>query len=172
MELIKNWIICASRLGAPVIRIFGGKGVPEGYSREDVTEWVVNGVRECASFGKKHGVMIAIQNHNEFFKTADQLVNVLRMIDSDWVGLMVDTGSFERGDPYEEIAKAAPYAVTWQIKELIWAGGKKERINLKRIIAILKNAGYRGYIPIEHIGEVDPKIIMPKFLDEVRQALG
>ena len=172
VELVRKWMICASKLGAPVIRIFAGKGIPEGFTEEEVTGWVVEGIRACAEYGRQYGVMTAIQNHDEFLKTAGQLLRVLKMVDSEWVGLMVDTGSFSTKNAYEEIAKAAPYAITWQIKRLVTVNGRKERIDLERIIAILRNTGYRGYIPIEHIGEGDPKIIMPRFLNEVRQALG
>ncbi len=171
VELVKRWMECASKLGAPVIRIFGGRGIQDGYTEEEVTEWVVEGIKECADYGKKCGVMAAIQNHDDFFKTADQILKVLRMVDSDWVGLMVDTGSFKSADPYKEIAKTAPYAVTWQIKEIITIKGRKEKINLNKIINILRNINYRGYIPIEHVGEGDPKIIVPRFLKEVREAL-
>lgn len=171
VELVKRWMECASKLGAPVIRIFGGRGIQSGYTEEEVTEWVVEGIKECADYGKKCGVMAAIQNHNEFFKTADQILKVLRMVDSDWVGLMVDTGSFRGTDPYEEIAKAAPYAITWQIKEIVTFQDRKEKINLNKIINILRNVDYRGYIPIEHVGEGDPKIVVPRFLKEVREAL-
>ena len=171
VELVKSWMECASKLGAPVIRIFGGRSIQGGYTEEEVTEWVVEGIKECADYGKKCGVIAAIQNHNEFFKTADQLLKVLRMVDSDWVGLMVDTGSFRSAEPYEEIAKAAPYAVTWQIKEIVTFQGREEKINLNKIVNILRNVGYRGYIPIEHVGEGDPKIVVPRFLKEVREAI-
>ena len=39
------------------------------------------------------------------------------MVDSDWFGVIVDTGNFQQGDPYEEIAKVMPYAVNFQVKE-------------------------------------------------------
>ncbi len=172
-EHVRKWMECASRLGSPVLRIFGGRGIPDGYSEEEVTGWVVEGIKRCAEYGKRYGVMAAIQNHNDFFKTAEQCLKVLRMVNSDWIGLMVDIGSFvNTDDPYGEIAKAAPYAVSWQIKQYMTLRGKKEKIDLNKIVTIMRNADYRGYISVEHIGEGDPKIIMPLFLDEVRRAIG
>lgn len=172
IEHIKKWIVCAQKLGAPLVRIFSGQKVPEGFTREVVTEWIVDSIKECADYAGKYGVMIAIQNHDDFLKTADQLLEILKAINSEWVGLMVDTGSFKTNDPYEEIVKVASYAITWQIKELVTVQGRYEKINLNKIVQILKNVNYRGYIPIEHIGEGDPKIIMPEFLKEVRTAVG
>ncbi|MCK4967180.1 sugar phosphate isomerase/epimerase [bacterium] len=172
VQHIKEWMEVASKLGAPVLRIFAGKKIPSGYTKEEVTEWVIDGIKQAAKYGRKYGVMAVIQNHDDFFKTAGEVLNVLKKVNSEWVGLMVDTGSFSRNDPYEEIAKVAPYAVTWQIKRLINYGDRQEKINLKKIVKILKDVNYRGYIPIEHIGKGDPKLIIPQFLKEVRQAIG
>ncbi|MFC1558659.1 sugar phosphate isomerase/epimerase family protein [candidate division KSB1 bacterium] len=172
VQHIKEWMEVASKLGIPALRVFAGKKIPEGYTKEEVTEWVIEGIKQAAEHGRKHGVMAVIQNHDDFLKTSDEVLNILKKVNSKWVGLMVDTGSFSQKDPYEEIAKVAPYAVTWQIKRLVNYGDRMEKINLKKIVKILRDANYRGYIPIEHIGKGDPKIIIPQFLKEVRQAIG
>jgi hypothetical protein len=36
---------------------------------------------------------------------------------------------------------------------------------------IIKESGYRGYLPIETLGEGDPKVKVPQFLNEVREAI-
>ena len=75
------------------------------------------------------------------------------------------------GDPYEEIARLAPYACTWQIKERLYRKGQEEKTDIRRVFAILKEAGYRGYAPIETLGPGDPREKVRRFLDEVRTAL-
>jgi hypothetical protein len=42
---------------------------------------------------------------------------------------------------------------------------------VKRVFAILRDAGYRGYAPIETLGAGDPREKVRRFLDEVRSAL-
>jgi len=42
IELIKNWLTASSKLGASIMRIFAGKGKHEGYSRDEVKEWMVS----------------------------------------------------------------------------------------------------------------------------------
>ncbi|HYK88082.1 MAG TPA: sugar phosphate isomerase/epimerase family protein [Acidobacteriota bacterium] len=171
VEVARSWTDCAVKMGAPAVRIFAGRGVPEGHTREEVAQWVVRAVRRCADYGKTRGVMMALQNHADFIQTADENLALLKMVDSDWLAANVDIGSFRTGDPYEEIAKVAPYAITWQIKENLFIRDKETRTDLNKIAAILKKAGYRGYIQLETLGTGDPKSKMPRFLDQVRKAI-
>lgn len=169
--LIKNWIVCASKLGAPVIRIFSGNEIPSGYNWEQVARWMVEDIQDCVAFGKQHGVLVAVQNHNDFIKTADQAEKIIKMVNSDWFGLVLDIGSYRTGDPYKEIAQTAKYAVNWQLKENLYVNETEEKTNLEKIIPIIMASGYRGYLPIETLGAGDPKIKVPAFLAEVRKAI-
>jgi sugar phosphate isomerase/epimerase len=172
VALVKTWIECAARLGAPILRVFSGAGVPEGYSRSEVTRWVVDGLNQCAEHGRKFGVMPVLQNHADFIRNADDIITVLKGVDSEWLGLHLDIGSFRQAaDPYAEIARVAPYAVTWQIKENLFVGGKEVKTDLGRIMAVIRTAGYRGYLPLETLGEGDPRVKVPRFLEEIRQAV-
>ncbi len=156
IALVKRWIDVAVKLGAPVIRIFAGKQDTTGFTRDQVADWLVRDINECVRYGKERGIIVAIQNHNDFLVTAEETLTILRMVGSRWFGLILDTGSFRRGNPYEEIRTAAPYAVNWQVKELITANGKEEPADLGRIVNIAREAGYRGYLPIETLGPGDP----------------
>ena len=168
---VKDWIITASELGAPVVRVFAGKTIPDGYTWKQAAQWTSDALIECAEFGSKYGVMIALQNHNDFITETSQLLYINEKVTSDWFGLMVDIGSFNASDPYIEIAKAAPYAITWQIKEHVLVNGKKTETDFKQISRILKGTNYRGYIPLETLGEGDPKVKMGKLIKQVRTAL-
>ncbi len=168
--LVKNWILAAEKLGAPVIRVFSGTADTKGKSREEVVNYMVQDLKECAEFGKQHGVVVAIQNHNDFIKTADQAIEIIQKVNSDWFGLILDIGSF-RTDPYNEIAKAIPYAVNWQLKENLYVNGVEQKTDLDRLMKIIQPSGYRGYLPIETLGEGDPKVKVPVFLKEVREAM-
>jgi sugar phosphate isomerase/epimerase len=170
VELVKNWIIAAEKMGAPVIRVFSGTADTKGLPREKVVDYMVADFKECAEFGKAHGVVVAIQNHNDFIKTADQIIEVIKRVNSDWFGLILDIGSF-RTDPYKEIAQTIPYAVNWQLKETVFVNGVEQKTDLDRLMKIIKESGYRGYLPIETLGEGDPKVKVPLFLNEVREAM-
>lgn len=168
---VKEWIITASDLGAPVIRVFAGKEIPVGYTWKQASQWVIDSLMECAEFGSKYGVMVALQNHNDFITETTQLLEINEQVTSDWFGLMVDIGSFDAENPYIQIAKAARYAITWQIKEHVLINGTKVETDFAKVAAILKSANYRGYIPLETLGQGDPKIKMEKLMRQVRSSL-
>jgi sugar phosphate isomerase/epimerase len=171
IKLIKKWIECAAKLGAPVIRIFSGLNIPEGHNWDEVATWMVKDMKECADYGKQYGVIVAIQNHNDFIKTAEQAEKIIEQVNSDWFGLVLDIGSYRTGDPYKQIEQTAKYAVNWQLKELMFLDNREQKTDLQKVIGIIKASGYRGYVPIETLGAGDPKIKVPVFLAEVRKAL-
>ena len=174
VQLVKDWIEVAAKLGAPVIRVFAGPE-PEGHSRDEVADWMAADLKACAEHGRQHGVLVGVQNHGDFIKTAEQAIKMVKMVDSEWFGVIVDTGNFRIGDPYDEIARVLPYAVNFQIKESPFGPESKVRMDLKKLVQVLRAGGYRGYLPIETLGssgQDDPNVTVPKLLDEMRQAIG
>jgi sugar phosphate isomerase/epimerase len=176
VQHVKEWIEVAAKLGAPVIRVFAGP-VPEGYEDkwDEVAGWMVECFRECAEYGEKFGVLVGVQNHGDMLKTADEVIKVVKMVNSDWFGIIVDTGYFLTEDPYVDIEKVIPYAVNWQIKESPFGKESEVRTDLDRLMKIIKQSGYRGYIPIETLSiqgrPYDPYTLVPAFLKEVRAAV-
>ncbi|MCF8378660.1 MAG: sugar phosphate isomerase/epimerase [Bacteroidales bacterium] len=166
-ELVKNWIIVAEKLGAPAIRIFTGKAIPENYSWDEVAKWVAEDIIECAEFGKAHGVMIEVQNHNDFLKTAKEVSSLLELINHEWVGLMLDIGCYRTADPYIEIAQTIKYAINWQLKENVFINQVETPVDLNKIKDIIANSDYKGYLPIETLGAGDPIVKVEKFYKEV-----
>ncbi len=171
ITLVKNWIDVAVKIGAPVIRIFAGTQKNEGIPPEQVTEWMLKDIQTCVDYGKQRGVITGIQNHNDFILTADQVIKIIKAINSEWFGLILDTGSFRQYDAYAEIEKAIPYAVNWQVKEKIWLNGKEVDTDLERLMKIIKASGYKGYLPIETLGAGDPKVKIPALLEKLKKAL-
>ena len=171
VQLVKDWVLVAEKLGAPSLRIFSGNTPTIAYSRKEVLDWMVNDMKECADFAGKHGVMLAVQNHNDFLKTADQVEELMKRIDSEWFGLMLDIGSFQStNDPYKEIEQVIPYAINWQVKELVYVNGVETKTDLSKIADIIKRSTYRGFTPIETLGKGDPKEKFAQFHIQVRKA--
>ena len=169
VQMVKDWIVVASKLGAPVIRVFSGPKRPEGHSFDEIVEWMVADFKECAAFGKEHGVVVGLQQHNDCLKTADETIRVINAVDSEWFGSILDVGSLQQGDPYAEIEKVVPYAVSWQIKENVGRNGKQEPTDLSKIKAIIDRSGYRGYVPFEALGAGDPRPKITNFLEKIRK---
>jgi sugar phosphate isomerase/epimerase len=174
VQLAKDWIEVAAKLGAPVIRVFAG-AEPDGHPRDEVNKWMVADLKQCVEQGKQHGVLVGIQNHGDYLKTAEQVIQIVKMVDSEWFGVIVDTGNFQQGDPYEEIAKVMPYAVNFQVKESPYGSASPIRMDVKKLVQVVRAGGYRGYLPIETLVSAsqpyNPLANVPKFLKEVRDAI-
>lgn len=168
LRMVKEWIEVAEKLGAPVIRVFTGPKLPEGHTFDQVFEWMVPEFQECAAHGKQHGVIVAVQPHWDFLRSADEVIRLVNAVNSEWFGVILDVGSLRRGDPYREIEKVLPYAVSWQIKETVYFDDRAEPIDLLRIKAIIDRAGYRGFLPFEALGSGDQRVKVAEFLTKVR----
>jgi sugar phosphate isomerase/epimerase len=169
VQMVKDWIGVAARLGAPVIRVFSGRELPQGYSFDRVMEWMVADFKECAAYARQHGVIVGLQNHDDFLKTADQTIRIIKAVDSEWFGSILDIGSLRQSDPYEEIEKLLPYAVSWQLKENVGYGAKSVPTDLRKVKAIIDKVGYRGFLPVETLGAGDPRVKVAAFLEQVRK---
>ena len=186
---VKEWIDVAVKLGAPVVRIFSGV-IPEGYENkwDSIAGYMAASIKECVAYAKEKGVLIGVQNHGDFLKTADQTIRLVKLVNSDWFGIIVDTGYFITPDPYVDIEKVMPYAVNFQMKESVFGAASSVRIDVNRIMKIIKKTGYRGYLPIETLSAAggnknkkdkdpsvasrpyDPYKLVPIFLQEIKTA--
>jgi sugar phosphate isomerase/epimerase len=166
VRLTKAWVEVAARLGAPVIRVFAGphnnmdwRDVSGQTSREEVECWMADDLRECAEHGKKFGVIVAVQNHGDFLNSAPEHLSLLKRVDHEWCGALVDTGKYLTDDPYADIASMVPHAVNWH----------------KRLTTIIHDGGYRGFVPIETLSmgrkDYDPAREVAKVLSAMREAI-
>ena len=180
---IQEWVVVASKLGAPVIRVFADTPMREmtwqdaakGFRREEVKAWMAEALSECADQGKKYGVIIGVQNHGDFLQTGEQLLDLVQAVNSDWCGVIVDTGYFKTADPYRDMALVAPYAVNWQIKQSPFGEESGVSTDLVKLMKIVRASGYRGYLPIETLSPkgkaYDPYTAAPAFLKQLRDAI-
>jgi len=171
IELVKSWTEVAAKIGAPVIRVFAGNQKNEGIPKEQITDWMIKDLQTCVDFGKQHGVIIGLQNHNDFIQTADQVNKIIEAINSPWLGLIVDTGSYRVLDPYEEIQRCIKHVVNWQVKEKVLQNGVEKDIDIDKLISIIKSSNYKGYLPIETLGEGDPKAKVSAMYEKLRKAI-
>jgi len=183
VQRIKTWIEVAAKLGAPTVRVFADSQAPfknwqqaaGNANRETVETWLAGSLRECAVHGKKFGVIVAVQNHGDFISTGEQHLSLLQRVDHEYCAAMVDTGKYNTPDPYADIALMAPYAVNWQVKELIGTPGDSPRTDLKKLVTIIRQSGYRGYVPIETLASgrkgYDSFVEVARMLNGLREAI-
>ena len=170
IDLVKDWIVAGEKMGASFVRVFSGPSLPQGHTFDQVLQWMIPAFQECAEFGRKHGVIVALQHHDDFLKTADETIRVVKAVNSEWFNIVLDVGSVRQGDPYAEIEKLVPYACTWQIKEQVYVNGKATPIDLSKVRAVIEKVGYRGFLPFEALGPGDASAVIA-FLDKIRKAM-
>lgn len=169
IQLVKDWVVAASKLGASTLRVFTGPKIPDGYTWDETARWLAAAVDECAEFAKPYGVVIAIQNHDDFLKTAEDVERIFSRLTSDNVGLMLDVGCYHT-DPYREIERTIEYAVTWQIKENVFIDDVETPTDIPRIIDIIARGGYRGFVPIEILNSGNERERTKVMFEKVRAA--
>jgi sugar phosphate isomerase/epimerase len=170
-KLVKEWIVVAEKLGAPIIRIFAGTLSKEKFTWDEKLKWICEDILECAEYGKKHGVMIALQNHNDFIKTSSDVEKILKLVNHSWVGLLLDIGSYHTADPYIDIASNSKYAISWQLKEKVFVNDTQVDTDYSKIIAIVRECGYRGFLPLETLGEGDPAAKIEALFKKVKAVM-
>ncbi|BCS31263.1 xylose isomerase [Luteitalea sp. TBR-22] len=180
---IRTWIEVAARLGAPTVRAFADAQPPfrtwqqasGDASRDTVERWMADALRECAEHGRRFGVIVAVQNHGDFISTGPQHLSLLDRVDHEWCAALVDTGKYLTDDPYADIALVAPYAVNWQVKETLDSSTASPRLDVPRLVGIIRRAGYRGYVPIETLSmrrkDYDPRAEVTRLFGELRDAI-
>ena len=187
--IVNKYIEVAAQVGAPVVRVFGGRWrtvtdfseymarrgheppVP-GYTEDDAWGWIFESFAECLNTAEREGVVLALENHWGFTASAAGTCRIIETLNSPWLKAMIDTGNFLEGDLYAEIEKMAPHAVLVQAKAYP-GGGLYYTLDLDypRILDIFRRHGYRGALSLEMEGNAHPDQGVPEALAMLRAAL-
>lgn len=161
----KRWIARAAVLGAPHIRVFAGS--PKGVAADEAKRNCIAALEECCAYAGSLGIFLGIENHGGIVAAPDQLLDIVRAVNSPWFGVNLDTGNFHTADPYADLARIAPYAVNVQIKSEIHRAGAKEGepADYRRLAALLRAANYQGWVALEYEAAEDPWTGVPKVLE-------
>ena len=169
---VKKWIDNAAHMGAPHVRVFAGGAL--GQSLKQAQTLCIEALEEVGEYAGKHGVFLGIENHGGIVAEADSLLEIVKATRSDWVGINLDTGNFHTTDVYGDIARCTPYAVNVQLKVEIQPHGAKQKskADIKRLVRILRDGGYQGFVALEYEAAPDPWVAVPEWLDQLKEAIG
>jgi sugar phosphate isomerase/epimerase len=184
----KKCIELAAKMGIPCMRLNTGRwntiksfddlmknrGVEPilpGYTEDDGFKWCADGIRQCLKTAEDNGVLLALENHWGLGSTPEGMLRLYKDVSSPWLGLLMDTGNFLE-DPYDKLRKIAPYTSFVQAKTY-YGGGEWYSLDLdyNRILEILNNIGYKGYVSIEFEGKEEPYSGVKKSVQMLRKAL-
>lgn len=161
----KTWVDIAAHLGCHSIRVnaFGDA------DRAVIKAALVDGLGTLCEYGESANINIIIENHGLYSSDADFVVEVVKEVNSPFMGTLPDFGNWctsvqwggTRDDSCENIFDLAkgveqfmPYAkgVSAKTYDFNEAGGQ-DRIDYKALLQIVKDHKYEGYIGIEYEGE-------------------
>lgn len=162
----KRWIDRAAQMGAPHIRFFAGTRA-ELEAAPDNMAIAIESLQTCIDYAAKHGIFVGVENHGNL--TADQVVEIVKSIESDWFGVNLDTGNFVSDDPYADLVKCAPFAVNVQVKvNMRNVANEKYDADFERLAKIFTDANYRGNVVMEY-EEENAFENVPPAMDKMRK---
>ena len=155
VENHKKWVDAAAALGCHAIRINTG----EHYSPTDVTA-VAEACGMLTDYGAKNGISVICENHGGPSSNPDALIALMKAVGKPTFGTLPDFGNFphERDgkytiDVYDAIARMMPYAKGVSAKSYDFdESGKETKLDFARIMKIVTDAGYHGFVGIEYEG--------------------
>jgi len=184
----RRFIDLASALGAPYVRVFGGKAESDKSPAPDeaTKTRVAAGLRELGEYSGSKAVTVIIESHDHFTSSAT-LKDVLTAANSEHVGLLWDahhTFATSNEDPAFTVKQVGPWIRHTHLKDSIGKGEERKyvltgtgNVPIERQIKALQSIAYKGYYCFEwekvwHPDLVDPQIAIPDFAHVVGQCLG
>lgn len=161
-----KWVEAAQFLGCHSIRVNSfGKG-----TRAEVAAAAVDGLGSLATFAKDFDINVIVENHGSYSSDADWMMKVMKEIDMANCGMLPDFGNFcvERDsgeqwkgeclkefDMYDGVQKFMPVAKAVSAKSYNFdENGDETKIDYKKMMKIVKEAGYTGYVGVEYEGDI------------------
>ncbi|TWF38929.1 sugar phosphate isomerase/epimerase [Chitinophaga polysaccharea] len=174
LQAVENhykWVEAAKFLGCHAIRVnAAGEGDPA-----EVAKRAAASLTKLATFGKEHDINVIVENHGGNSSNGKWLSGIMRTVNMPNCGTLPDLGNFcikrskpenntpeawakttclEEYDRYQGVQELIPFAKGVSAKTYDFdAAGNETTIDYKRILPIVKNAGFTGFIGIEYEGE-------------------
>ncbi|SEK57369.1 sugar phosphate isomerase/epimerase family protein [Parapedobacter koreensis] len=145
-----KWVEAAKFLGCHAIRVnAAGKGTPE-----EVQAAAIDGLGRLSEFAAPHGISVIVENHGGVSSHGDWLSAVLQGVGKANCGSLPDFGNFYEYDRYQGVTEMMRFAKGVSAKTLGFnEQGDEAKIDYRRMLQIVKDAGYRGYVGIEYEGK-------------------
>ena len=172
-----NWVEAAKFLDCHSIRV---NAHSEG-SYEEQMKLAADGLSRLTEFGAQYDINVIVENHGGLSSNGKWLVGVMKMVNHPRCGTLPDFGNFrlnedEWYDRYEGVKELMPYAKAVSAKSHDFDGsGNETGTDYLRMMRIVLDAGYRGYVGIEYEGdrlsERKGIIATKKLLERIRKEL-
>jgi sugar phosphate isomerase/epimerase len=166
------WVEAAQFLGCHSIRVnaeTGGTG-----SFEEQQKRAADGLGRLSEFAAGHQINVIVENHGGLSSHGAWLAGVMRQVGRPNCGTLPDFGNFnvsreEQYDRYQGVAEMMPFAKAVSAKSHDFdASGNEIHTDYHRMMRIVLDAGYRGYVGVEYEGS---KVSEPEGIRLTKQLL-
>ena len=140
-----------------------------------------DGLRRLTEFGAKQNLNVIVENHGGLSSNGKWLAEVMKTVDHERCGTLPDFGNFDLGegkwyDRYKGVSELMPYAKAVSAKSHEFdKSGNEVRTDYVRMVKLVLNAGYRGWIGIEYEGDQETEErgikLTKQLLERVRSGL-
>ncbi|MCP9200065.1 sugar phosphate isomerase/epimerase [Gramella sp. GC03-9] len=168
VENHKKWVDAAQFLGCHSIRVnlFGAT------QEEEWKKAATDALTKLSKYAAGKNVNVLVENHGQLSSNADLLLEVIEAVNMENCGTLPDFGNFcikreggerweakciEEYPKYEGVQKMMAHAKAVSAKSYSFDDqGEEEVIDYRKMLEIIKDAGYTGYIGIEFEGTEIP----------------
>jgi sugar phosphate isomerase/epimerase len=153
-ETHHQWVEMAKFLGCHSIRV---NARSQG-TNDEQSERVADGLRRLSEFAKPLEINVIVENHGGLSSNAAWLAATIKKVGLENCGTLPDFGNFSIGrgqeyDRYQGVAELMPLAKGVSAKSYGFdEAGNESRIDYRRMLKIVLDSGYRGYVGIEWEG--------------------
>lgn len=171
-----RWVEAAKFLGCHSIRV----NAASAGGREEQEALAADGLRRLTEFGATHDIGVIVENHGGLSSDGSWLSAVMRRVDHANCGTLPDFGNFRLSgdqwyDRYQGVEELMPYAKAVSAKSHEFdAAGDETGTDYRRMLKIVQEAGYRGWVGVEFEGggdEVAGILATKALLETVRDEL-
>ena len=173
----KRWVEAAKHLGCHSIRV----NASSSGSYDDQQKLAADGLSKLSEFASTHGLNVIVENHGGLSSNGQWLSAVMKSVNMKNCGTLPDFGNFRIGggktyDRYKGVKELMPFAKAVSAKSHDFDdNGNEIHTDYHKMMKIVIDAGYRGYVGIEYEGsklsEYDGIKATKKLLESVREKL-
>jgi len=150
-----QWVEASKLLGGFAIRV---NAASTGTYQEQLDR-AADGLRRVGEYGGQHAMAVIVENHGGLSSNGQWLSAVIKKVGLPNCGTLPDFGNFNLGegneyDRYKGVAELMPFAKAVSAKSHEFdAAGNEVRTDYRRMLKIVKDAGYRSFLGIEYEGD-------------------
>jgi sugar phosphate isomerase/epimerase len=144
-----KWVDAAKYLGCHSIRVNAETDKPY----EEGSKLAADGLRRLSEYAKPLGINVIVENHGGLSSNGKWLSETIRATGMDNCGTLPDFGNFYDYDRYQGVTDLMPLAKAVSAKSYDFDDqGNESKIDFAKMMKIVLDAGYRGWVGIEYEG--------------------